>query len=207
MMMRFRVCARQIIDGSTNAGWYCPLVVPPPFFSNTSRLTLRFSDINVQSWRGNALYDITYVASNRGGGCGGDIYNYGGQISSPMYPLNERANRDCRWALMVPQNLVVSLQFEVFDMGPSSTCANNYVQIVEVHDAAVGAAAAAAASGNATTGVEEVVRTFCGTDKPANFVSQSNRIVVRFQKTVNFAGTGWLLNFMAVQPNVKLPEY
>lgn len=69
-------------------------------------------------------------------------------------------------------------------MGPRSTCNNNFVQFLETKN-----------------GIEEVMRTFCGDDTPANFVGMSNRLVVRFKKTVNFAGTGWLANFMAVQPN------
>lgn len=154
-------------------------------------MTLRFSDIPVMQL-GSMLFDLTYVASDRGRGCGGQIYNYGGQISSPLYPQNERQNRECRWQLMVPQNQVVSVQFADFDMGPSSTCADNFVQLAEVH---------------ALTGAEETVRTFCGTDRPAIFVAASNRLVVRFKKTVNFAGTGWLLNFIAMLPGAKAPPY
>lgn len=181
----------QILDGGALARWDCPGTTPSPFFSNRSSLTLRFTELDVMYF-GSMLYDITYVASDQGRGCGGHIYNYGGQISSPMYPQNERQNRDCRWQLMVPQNQVVSVQFDVFDMGPSSTCADNFVQLIEVHE---------------LTSVEKTVRTFCGMDTPGIFVSASNRLVVRFKKTVNFAGTGWLMNFMALLPNTKSPQY
>lgn len=197
----------QILDGDRPARWDCPGTTPMPYFSNSSRLTLRFRSVGWQAWLGSA-YDIAYVASDRGAGCGGDIYNYGGQISSPLYPANERTYRECTWRLLVPQNQVVALQFEVFDMGPSSTCADNYVQLFEVQPTdADGGGGGGGGAANATATEERLVRTFCGTDTPANFVAQSNRLVVRFKKTVNFAGTGWLLNFMAVQPNVIAPAY
>lgn len=54
---------------------------------------------------------ITYVASTEGPGCGGDIYNTGGVITSPFYPQNVRNNSDCRWNIRVPSNLKVLLKF------------------------------------------------------------------------------------------------
>lgn len=59
----------------------------------------------------NGAYDITYLASNQGLGCGGQIFNYAGQFSSPMYPSNDRNASDCRWDITVPQNLVISIMF------------------------------------------------------------------------------------------------
>lgn len=59
----------------------------------------------------NGAYDITYLATDKGLGCGGQIFNYAGQFSSPMYPTNDRNASDCRWDISVPQNLVVSLTF------------------------------------------------------------------------------------------------
>lgn len=59
-----------------------------------------------------SVYDLTYVASDKGRGCGGQLFNYGGQFSSPMYPANVREIADCKWDVTVPQNLVVALQFE-----------------------------------------------------------------------------------------------
>lgn len=75
-------------------------------------------------------------------------------------------------------------------MGTRNLCASNFVQFLEMID-----------------GQEEMKRTFCGDDNPAIYVGTSHRLVVRFKKTVNFAGTGWLINFMAVQPNALPTEY
>lgn len=47
-----------------------------------------------------------------GSGCGGELYNYGGQLSSPGYPNTDRNNSDCYWTINVPINLVVALKFQ-----------------------------------------------------------------------------------------------
>lgn len=73
-------------------------------------MTLKFQKLDISTW-GGSIYDITYVATDKGRGCGGDIFNYGGEFSSPLYPSTERNNVDCRWTIEVPMNLVVSLKF------------------------------------------------------------------------------------------------
>lgn len=75
-------------------------------------------------------------------------------------------------------------------MGPRSTCESNFVQFLEPRNEQL-----------------EVKRTFCGDDKPAVFTGTSHRLVVRFKKTVNFAGTGWLATFMAVHPDALPKDY
>lgn len=82
----------------------------------------------------------------------------------------------------------------VWDMGPSSMCASNFVQLLQLPS-------------NGERGDEVVKRTFCGGDVPAIYVATANRLVVRFKKTVNFSGTGWLASFMAVQPNATPSLY
>lgn len=87
--------------------------------------------------------------------------------------------------------LFVCVFLPVWDMGPRSTCANNFIQLLEPNGAE-----------------EEVVkRTFCADDKPGVFVAKSHRLILRFKKTVNFAGTGWVANFMSVQPNALPSEF
>lgn len=67
-------------------------------------------------------------------------------------------------------------------MGTKLTCENDYVEILEEDES------------------KEFVsiRSFCGDDKPAVFVSARNQVRIHYMQTVNFAGTGWTLNFMGV---------
>lgn len=72
--------------------------------------------------------------------------------------------------------------FLVFDMG--SVCIDNFLQIIEYEE----------------NGTEKVVRQFCGLEQPSNYSSTQNMLSVRFKKNVNFAGTGWLINFIGIHP-------
>lgn len=95
----------------------CGYVMPDPIFSTKNQLTINFHyDENSQHYsRGN--YDLMYLATDKGQGCGGSIYNYGGMFTSPLYPSSNRTRNDCTWSVKVPQNLKVALRFssEFFD--------------------------------------------------------------------------------------------
>lgn len=67
-------------------------------------------------------------------------------------------------------------------MGPQATCERNYVKIYEQ-------------SANIAP------TKFCGKDVPAPYKAKSNQLKVRFKSDVNFVGTGWVANFMAVHEN------
>lgn len=89
----------------------CPGMIPNPVFANTTSLMIKSKKMEVSWVDSNGAYDITYLASDKGLGCGGQIFNYAGQFSSPMYPANDRNASDCRWDIIVPQNLVVAISF------------------------------------------------------------------------------------------------
>jgi cubilin len=108
----------KVYDGSFDNGilmnTFCGYASPDPIFSSTNQLSLVFHfNENAASYaKGN--YDIMYLATDRGQGCGGEIYNYGGIFTSPLYPSNSATNRttyDCTWTVTVPQNLKVALRF------------------------------------------------------------------------------------------------
>lgn len=77
-------------------------------------------------------------------------------------------------------------------MGSKSTCSDNFLQIIEI---------------NQDTKSEEVSRQFCGEDSPSPYKSKNSIVKIRFKKTLNFAGTGWIINFMAVRDNLNLQPY
>lgn len=73
-------------------------------------------------------------------------------------------------------------------MGPPATCELNYVEIYEQ-------------SANIAP------TKFCGKDNPAPYKAKSNQLKVRFKSGMNFAGTGWVANFMAVHENSILNNF
>lgn len=58
-----------------------------------------------------SLMQQVFISIISGVGCGGEIFNYGGQLASPGYPNTNRNNTDCTWIINAPMNLVVALQF------------------------------------------------------------------------------------------------
>ncbi|XP_020802550.1 LOW QUALITY PROTEIN: cubilin homolog [Drosophila serrata] len=137
--------------------------------------------------------DLTYLASpvEKEPGCGGQFYNTEGVFANPFYPANVRNNSDCRWTVRVPSNNKVLLTFEAFNLGSKSTCHTDYLQILEQDDA----------------GEEREVRRFCGEDNPKVYKSPRSQVVIRFHKTVNYDGVGWVIRFAGVYSNYQIPRY
>lgn len=48
---------------------------------------------------------------NKGRGCGGELYNYRGKFTSPMYPGNYRNESLCTWMVRVPSGMRTALKF------------------------------------------------------------------------------------------------
>lgn len=91
----------------------CGYAQPNPIFSKGNLVSIHTKYDNSTGSFVRGSYDIFYVASpkSKGRGCGGDIYNYGGYFTSPLYPSNNRTNYNCTWTVSVPQNLKVAIKF------------------------------------------------------------------------------------------------
>nr|CAD7602777.1 unnamed protein product [Timema genevievae] len=121
-----------------------------------------------------------------GPGCGGTLFNFGGVFTSPFYPGNYRNTSKCRWDVIVPTGLTVSLKFHVFDLGPSITCDSDYIEFFDF---------------DVVTKVESFRTKYCGGDVPAVYEGVSAHVVVQYTSSVHNGGTGWVLHFMG-----KVPE-
>ncbi|EDW26618.1 GL13114 [Drosophila persimilis] len=158
-------------------------------FSQTNELRLHIKTGSYLS-----TLDLTFLASpvEAGPGCGGQLYNTEGIFTNPFYPDNVRNNSDCRWTIRVPSNNRVLLFFETFNLGSRSTCHTDFLQVLET---------------DVVTGEEREMRRFCGDDAPRVYKSQSSQLVVRFHKTVNYDGVGWVIKFSSVYSNYQIPAY
>lgn len=73
-------------------------------------------------------------------------------------------------------------------MGPKTTCELNYVEIIEFD--------------------ETIPPTkYCGSDNPAVYKARANRLKVHFKSSRNFAGSGWVIAFMAVHENAVVNKF
>ncbi|CAH0628596.1 unnamed protein product [Chrysodeixis includens] len=120
-------------------------------------------------------YDLNYIITNKGQGCGGKMHSEYGKITSPLYPNTYRRKASCEWELETPINTRLLLRFTDFDLG--ITCDQNYVQLVNSKN--------------------EVVRTFCS-EFPADYTSDDYYVKVVFVTTQNNGGTGWTAEFIGI---------
>lgn len=116
-----------------------------------------------------------------GKGCGGSIYSSKGIFTSPLFPKNNQNNLDCRWDIVMPNDMKVSLTFDEFDFGSKETCNSNYVKVFEPRPG----------------GDDEELARYCGSDKTSKTLSTTNTLSVRMVKTVNFVGAGFKIRFNA----------
>ncbi|XP_046392545.1 cubilin-like [Ischnura elegans] len=175
----------EIRDGlSANSqviGQFSGHVIPSPVFSTSSAVSIR---IMASSHWAMFSYDMTYVTTDKGRGCGGRLFNYGGKFTSPMYPMNVRNATNCRWEVTVPVGLWAYLRFLSFDLGSRNTCDTDYVNVYDV---------------DKLTKAEILRSRFCGGDNPAAVLGSSNTLIVQSVTSFNNAGTGWVIAFAAVR--------
>lgn len=118
-------------------------------------------------------FDMTYVSTNKGSGCGGILSDVIGAVTSPFYPNTYRHNSICEWTLETPVGTHLMIQFTDFDLGV--ICEQNYLQLVDSKGA--------------------VVRTFCS-ESPADYTSDDNYVKLVFHTTVSNSGKGWSALFV-----------
>ncbi|KAL1493429.1 hypothetical protein ABEB36_011486 [Hypothenemus hampei] len=159
----------------------CGAKLPNPVFSNSNKLfiTKYQNSHSTRKWSDLLqAFDFLYLASNRGKGCGGELFNYKGSFTSPMYPDINRNDIECKWEVRVPKGDKVALKFKDFNIG--GICSKNKVVIVTWHKG------------------EKTEHTFCQNDSPAVLYSQMH-FTLTYYSTVNNAGTGWVIQFQAVK--------
>ncbi|KAL5273336.1 hypothetical protein ACFFRR_000221 [Megaselia abdita] len=142
-----------------------------PIFANTNHIRIERNIYFIQT--------LTYIASEKGLGCGGKLSLSKGSFASPMYPLNDRASQSCRWELSTSIGTIFRIHFARFEMGSKAYCEENYIKFLEVQP----------------NGEEKEARTYCGGENQADFISSGNKVVVVYKKTQNFDGTGWLIKY------------
>lgn len=165
-------------DGDSSTGQskrLCGYMTPDPIFSTGNRLAIRYD----KSYAGS--FDMTYVATDQGRGCGGNLFNYYGVFTSPLYPNTTRKAGECRWVIVVPTNLRVALRFELFDMGDKQYCSSDYLVLYELDGS-----------------TQREISRFCGGDEPGIITTKTSAMAVRYVQTVNFPGIGFKANFMGV---------
>ncbi|XP_018577861.1 cubilin-like [Anoplophora glabripennis] len=153
----------------------CGVRIPDPVFSYTNKLYVHIFNEDVSPYM--LSYDVGYTSTDAGRGCGGELYNYGGWVSSPLYPNEFRNSTVCTWTLRVPVGLNAVLKFTSFEL--QGSCEQNYVTVNTF-------------SSDGTTSHK-----FCKDDRPAILRSNS-KIEIVYGSSVHNGGRGWLAKFQGL---------
>ncbi|CAF4844414.1 unnamed protein product [Pieris macdunnoughi] len=130
---------------------------------------------NVMKGTEQIMYNINYVTTDKGRGCGGRLINEFGRITSPMYPEVYRKRSTCEWELETPIGIQLRLHFSEFDLG--LLCDQNYVSLVD-------------RNGN-------IVSSYCS-ETPADYTSEDNYVKVVYTTTMSNGGTGWIADIVGI---------
>lgn len=119
--------------------------------------------------------------------CGGNFVQPSGYFYSPGYPVYYSNNLDCIWVIGVPDNKLIALGFEEFDLEGGDSCRLDYV---EVRD------------GDSQN--SPLIGRYCGTTAPMVVRGSSNKFWVRFHSNGFITGKGfeatWITEAQFIKP-------
>ncbi|RWS30688.1 cubilin-like protein [Leptotrombidium deliense] len=132
--------------------------------------------------------------SARKGDCGGR-YDYlsSGRIVSRNYYTSYQYNNvyadDCIWYITVPENHVIQLTFDVFDLTNDTNCTHAYVKVYD--------------SSYLTDDESKVLLYHCGKTLPATVRSTSNFMMIRLKYELTVGAEGFDVHYEAVCGGTK----
>lgn len=112
-----------------------------------------------------------------------------GSFSSPYFPQNYHNFQDCQWNITVPDDHVIRLQFDVFELESNpyscgnSKCSCDYVEVKET-----------SVTGNVTS-----LGRYCMTNVPSDaIVSSTNKMIVTFHSDLAISAKGFNVSYTTV---------
>ncbi|KAM7237074.1 hypothetical protein CapIbe_011318 [Capra ibex] len=159
----------EVRDDQTLLGKVCGNETLSHIKSITNSIWIRLKmDASVVRASFSAVYQVA---------CGGELTGEG-IIRSPFYPNVYPGERVCMWTIRQPQSQVVLLNFTAFDMGGSTHCDTDYIEI---------------GSSSILGSLEN--EKHCGTDIPSFITSVYNYLHVIFVKSSSTENHGFVAEF------------
>lgn len=137
---------------------------------SSGRYLLLHNHINVSA----ITYDLNYMTTNKGRGCGGKLHNIVGIVTSPFYNDIYLEQATCEWELETPYGSKLMLHFRIFDL--DNNCDDNYVQLLDRNN--------------------NVYTTYCE-EYPADYITSDNYVKIVYTTNKYNAVRGWVAEFAA----------
>ncbi|XP_041094215.1 procollagen C-endopeptidase enhancer 2-like isoform X2 [Polyodon spathula] len=114
--------------------------------------------------------------------CGGKLTKPQGSLQTPNWPeSNYPAGISCSWHIVVPNNQVIEVSFDKFDVEPDSYCRYDYVAFF---------------SGGELDN-SKLIGKYCGDEAPETFISNSSELLVQFVSDLSVTSDGFMLTYSA----------
>ncbi|XP_001377380.2 cubilin [Monodelphis domestica] len=161
----------EVRDGEILLEKLCDSRTHASIYSISNSVWVRFkSDSAVQKASFKAIYQVA---------CGGELTGEG-IIRTPFYPNAYPHEKTCDWKISQPQGQVILLNFTGLQIGNSSSCETDYVEIL-----------------NSLSMDSPHNRKYCGTNNPGLITSTYSTVYVRFKKSISSTNYGFLAHFSA----------
>ncbi|XP_042200474.1 bone morphogenetic protein 1-like isoform X2 [Callorhinchus milii] len=112
--------------------------------------------------------------------CGGFLTKLNGSLTSPGWPKEYPANKNCVWQVVAPTQYRISLQFHFFEVEGNDVCKYDYVEVRS------GLSADSRLHGK-----------FCGAEKPEVITSQYNNMRIEFKSDNTVSKRGFKAHFFS----------
>lgn len=169
---------------STEIGHYCQSRKPPSIIRSTGdKMWIEFSSFSEGEGRGfSAQYELAKH-------CGGSFISDTGSFSSPGFPGARPRQQECYWKIQVPQNKIISINFDSFDVRSmiqsGESCGADYVAVYDGFDTR-----------------NKLLRKLCKSlSEPLNIFSTGNGLVVELQTSFANTGKGFFASYSTIDPD------
>ncbi|XP_005387022.1 PREDICTED: cubilin [Chinchilla lanigera] len=113
----------ELYDGPNRIGRYCGTDMPPSGSTRNSKLQVLFHTDGVgHREKGFQLQWLVH-------GCGGELFGARGSFSSPGYPGNYPANKECIWYIHTEPGKRIQLTIHDFDVEYEATCRYDVLEV------------------------------------------------------------------------------
>ncbi|KAG5286674.1 hypothetical protein AALO_G00017520 [Alosa alosa] len=170
-----------VYDGHINGqrlGRFCGTSRPGALVTNGNKMQVTMvSDANTAG--SGFLAVFAGVRPNEKGNryCGGLLDRSPGSLTTPNWPEKDYpAGVTCTWHIVAPQNQIIQLKFEKFDVERDNYCRYDHVAIFNGEEAS-----------DATR-----IGRFCGDSPPAPIYSDGNHLLIQFLSDLSLTADGFI---------------
>ncbi|XP_053112203.1 ovochymase-2 isoform X2 [Hemicordylus capensis] len=172
-------------------GKFCGMDLPLPILVGSNTVRLKFVSDNKEHGTGfSVIYQAIAPDTLSDSGCESlAIFFEEGMIQSMHYPEAYSNLADCQWIIHAPENYVVKLMYEHFELEESEHCIYDSVAVYE------------------NVAQEKEIARSCGFALPAPVLSSSSPMMIRFHSDETETFGGFRARFVFIHSAENIPVF